>query len=105
MEFSNNDPICKAARDTDVKNIQLEYVGEGEGGMIQENSTETGILPYVKQMSAGSMHEAEHSKPVSPSALGQPRGMGWDGRWERGSGWGTHEHLWLIHVSVWHKPP
>ena len=21
-------------------------------------------------------------------ALGQPRGMGWGGRWERGSGWG-----------------
>ena len=48
MEFSNNGPICKTARDTDVKNIQLEYVGEGECGMIQENSTETGILPYVK---------------------------------------------------------
>ena len=23
-------------------------------------------------------------------ALGRPRGMGWGGRWERGSGWGTH---------------
>ena len=32
-------------------------------------------------------------------ALGQPRGMGWGGRWERGSGWGTHVHPWLIHVS------
>ena len=64
MEFSNNGPICKTARDTDIKNIQLEYVGEGECGMIQENSTETGILPYVKQMCASSMHEAGHSKPV-----------------------------------------
>ena len=30
---------------------------------------------------------------------------GWDGegggRW--GSGWGTHVHLWLIHVNVWQK--
>ena len=32
---------------------------------------------------------------------------GWDagGRWEGGSGWGTHVHPWLIHVNVWQKPP
>ena len=23
------------------------------------------------------------------------------GRWEGGSGLGTHVHLWLIHVNVW----
>ena len=37
-------------------------------------------------------------------ALGRPRGMGWGGRWEGGSGWGTHVNPWLIHVSVWQKP-
>ena len=26
------------------------------------------------------------------------------GRWEGGSGWGTHVHPWLIHVNVWQKP-
>ena len=36
-------------------------------------------------------------------ALGWPWGMGWGGRWEGGSGWGTHVHPWLIHVSVWQK--
>ena len=52
-------------RDTDVKNKLLDYVGEGEGGMIRENGIETCILPYVKQMtSASSMHEAGHSKLV-----------------------------------------
>jgi len=30
--------------------------------------------------------------------------MGWGGRWEGGSGWGTHVHPWLIHVNVWQKP-
>ena len=35
-------------RDTDVKNRLLDYVGEGEGGMIWENSIEICILPYVK---------------------------------------------------------
>ena len=33
-----------------------------------------------------------------------PRRMGWGGRWEGGSGWGTHVNPWLIHVSVWQKP-
>ena len=45
-------------RDTDVKNRLLDSVGEGEGGVIWENSIETCILPYVKQItSPGSMHE------------------------------------------------
>ena len=35
-------------RDTDVKNRLLDSVGEGERGMIAENSIETCILPYVK---------------------------------------------------------
>ena len=36
-------------------------------------------------------------------ALGRPRGMGWGGKWERGSEWGTHVNPWLIHVNVWQK--
>ena len=36
----------------------LDSVGEGEGGMIWENSIETCILPYEKQFtSPDSMHE------------------------------------------------
>jgi len=34
-------------------------------------------------------------------ALGWPRGMGWGGRMEGGSGWGTHVHSWRIQVNVW----
>ena len=35
-------------RDTDIKNRLLDSVGEGESGMIWENSIETCILSYVK---------------------------------------------------------
>ena len=41
---------------------------------------------------------------LRPGALGRPRGIGWRGRWERGSGWGTHVNPWLIHVNVGQKP-
>ena len=45
-------------RDTDVQNRLLDSVGEGEGGMFQENSIKTCILPIVKQItSPGWMHE------------------------------------------------
>ena len=37
-------------RDTDVQNRLLDSVGEGEGGMFQENSIETCILSRVKQI-------------------------------------------------------
>ena len=51
-------------------------MGEGEGGMIRENSTETCILSYVEQIaSPGSMHETGCSRA---GALGRPRGMGWE---------------------------
>ena len=38
---------------------------------------------------------------LGPGALGRPRGSGWKGRWERGSGWGTHVNPWLFHFNVW----
>ena len=45
-------------RDPDVWNSLLDSVGEGEGGMIWENSIETCIISYVKQMARpGSMHD------------------------------------------------
>ena len=45
-------------RDTDVQNRLLDSVGEGEGGVFQENSIETCILSRVKEItSPGWMHE------------------------------------------------
>ena len=72
-------------------------MGEGEGGMFQENSIETCILSSVKQItSPGWMHE----KALGPGALGKPRVSGWRGRSEGGSGWGTHVNPWLFHFNV-----
>ena len=48
------------------------------------------------------MHETECSGLVH---WDDPEGWGGErsGRWEGGSGWGTHVHPWLIHVNVWPK--
>ena len=37
---------------------------------------------------------------LGPGVLGRPRGMGWGGKREGGSGWGIHVNPWLIHVNV-----
>ena len=64
-------------RDTDVKNRLLDSVGEGKGGMIWENSIETRILSYVKQIaSPGLVHETGHSGVVH-----------WDGEHMYTHGW------------------
>ena len=45
-------------RDTDVQNRLLDSVGEGKGGMFQENSIETCIISILKKIaSPGWMHE------------------------------------------------
>ena len=62
-------------RDTDVKNSLLDSVGEGKGGMIWENGTETCKLSYVKRIaSPGSMHDTGCSGLVHWDDL-----EGWDG--------------------------
>ena len=74
-------------RDTDIKNRLFYSVGEGEGGMIWENSIETCILSYVEQIaSPGSMSEAGFSGLVH---WDDPEG--WDGEGGgRGSQDGEH---------------
>ena len=51
MEFKNTvmtTLYVRQQRDTDVKNSLLDLAGEGEGGMIWQNSIETCILSDVK---------------------------------------------------------
>ena len=73
--------------------------------MIWENGIETCIISYVKGItSPGLMHDTGCSGlMLRAGALGRPKGMGWGGRWEGGSRWGTHVHPWQIHVDVWQK--
>ena len=76
-------------RNTDIKNRLFDSVREGKGGMIWENSIETCILSYVKQItSPGSIHETGCSGLVH---WDDPEG--WD---EEGGGKGVQdgEHMY-----------
>ena len=73
-------------------------MGEGEGGMIWENGSETCIISYKKRIaSPGSMHDAGCSGLVHWDDH-----EGWDGEGGgRGFRWGSRVHPWWIHVNVW----
>ena len=57
------------------------------------------MIYFKMPVQAGCMRQV-----LRAGALGWPRGMGWGGRWEGDSGWGTHVNPWLIHVNIWQKP-
>ena len=85
-------------RDTAVQNRLLDSVGEGEGGMILENSMEKSILSRVKQItSPGRMHE----KSAQGWCTGKTQRDGMGREAGEGIGMGTHVNPWLIHVSLW----
>ena len=74
-------------------------MGEGEGGMIWENSIETCIISYMKRITS----------PGSMQDIGCLGSVHWDdpeGWYGEGEGRGvqdgnTHVYLWQIHVDVW----
>ena len=83
-------------RGTDVKNRLLGSVGEGEGGKIWENSVETCILSYVKEIaSPGLMYETGCSGLVHWDDL-----KGWDGE-VGGRGFQDGEHMYTHGWFMW----
>ena len=72
-------------------------MGEGEGGMFQENSTETCILSRVKQItSPGWMHETS----AGAWCTGKTQRDGVEREVGGGIRWGIHVNPWLIQVNV-----
>ena len=76
--------------DTDVKNRPLDSVGEGESGMIWENSIEACILSYVKQIASPGCSGLVHWDDPE----------GWDGE-EGGSGVQNGEHMYTHGSFMW----
>ena len=79
-------------RDTVVQNRILDSVGEGEGGMFQENIIETCILSRVKQItSPGWMHETS----AQTWCTGKTQRDRVEREVGRGSGWGKKKAMVL----------
>ena len=75
--------------------------GRRRGWDVLREEIETSVLSMVKQItSPGWMHETS----ARGGTLGRPRGIGRRGRWQGGSGWGTHVNPLLIHVNIRQKP-
>ena len=82
------------------KEQALDTVGEGEGGMIWENSIETYILPNVKQIASGnSIYDTETQSQGTVTTKRDVVGRETGGVFKREE---THES-WLIHADVWQK--
>ena len=52
-------------RETDIKNRLLDFAGEGEDGMISENSIKTCVLSYAKQITSPSLMQREKKRGKS----------------------------------------
>ena len=48
LKDGTDEPICRAAMETDIENRRVDTKREGEGGKNWESNTETYTLPYIK---------------------------------------------------------
>ena len=69
----------------------MDSEGEGEGGMIWENGTETCILSCKKRIT--SLCLMQDTARLGLVHGDDPREMLWGGRWEGGSCLGTHVRI------------
>ena len=63
-KYDNDNPICKTEKENQMYRTEFWTLGEGEGGIFQENSIKTCILSRVKQI-------------TSPKHLSNASNLGW----------------------------
>ena len=88
-------------RDTYVQNRLLDSWEKARGGCFERTASKH---VYYLGWNRSPAQVGCIRQVLRAGALGRPRGIGWRGRWEGGSGWGTHVNLWLIHLNVWQNP-
>ena len=102
LKDGNDNPICKTEKETQMYRTDFETLWEkARVGCFERIALKQ---VYYQGWNRSSAQVACMRQVLGPGALGRPRGIGWWGRREGGSGWGTHVNPWLIHVNVWQKP-
>ena len=102
LKDGNNNPICRIEKETQMYRTDFGMLWE----KAREGCSERIALKQVyyqgwnrSPAQVGCMRQV-----LGAGALERSRGIGWEGRWEGGLGWGIHVNPWLIHVNVWQKP-
>ena len=98
----NNNRICKTEKETQMYRINFWTLWENPRVGCFERTASKHV--YYQGWNRPPAQAGCMRRVLRAGALGRPRGMGWRGRWEGGSGWGIHVNPWLIHVNVWQKP-
>ena len=88
---------------TDVKNRLLDSVGEGEDGMIWENSIETCTLQHLEDRWPVQVQCMKQGTQGRCSGTTQKDMVGREVGGGSGCG-GAHVYLWPIHIDRWQKP-
>ena len=96
-----NNPICRTEKETEM--YRTDFWTLWEKAMVGWSERIALKHVYYQVWNRSPAQVGCMRQVLRAGALGRSRGMGWGGRRERGSGWGTHVNPWLIHVNVWKK--
>ena len=81
----------KKKRKKENKYYTQQLKAERLASKIKSKTRMPTLANFIQQSIGSSGHNNQTRK----------RRMGWEGRWDGGSGWGTHVHPWWVHVNVW----
>ena len=102
LKDGNDNPICKTEKETQMYRTDFWTLWEKARMRCSERTALKQV--HYQGWNRSPAQVGCMRQMLRAGALGRPRGMGWGGRREGGSGWGTHVNPWLIHVNVWQKP-
>ena len=98
----NDNPLCKTEKETQMYRTDFWTLWEKARVGCSERISLKQVYYQGLNRSPSQVGCMRHV--LRAGALERPRGMGWGGRLEGGSGWETHINPCLTHVNVWQKP-
>ena len=102
LKDGNDNPIRKTEKETQMHRTDFSTLWEKAKVGCSKRTTLKQV--YYQGWNISPAQVGWMRQVLRAGSLGRPRGMGCGGKWEGGSGWGTHVNPWLIHVNVWQKP-